>query len=99
MPEIERKYKLECTEYDNVIYGISDEFGAASKLESEKIAKLAEGGELQAVLDNATYVAVEGGALVKKAADVAGSIEHFEAHRDKAVDTIMATKTSLDRKR
>lgn len=99
MPEIERKYKLECAEYDNVVYGVSEEFSAAAKLEQEKIAKLADGGELQALLDNGTYAAVQDGALVKCADSVSGSIEEFEAHRDKAVDTIMATKTSLDRKK
>merc|ERR1712211_402 len=66
MPEIERKYKLEGAEYDNVVFGISDEFSAAAKLEQEKIAKLADGGELQALLDNGTYAAVEDGALKKR---------------------------------
>merc|ERR1712048_1134257 len=99
MPEIERKYKLECAEYDNVVFGISEEFSAAAKLEQEKIAKLADGGELQALLDNGSYAAVQDGALVKCAESVAGSIQEFESHRDKAVDSIMATKTSLDRKK
>jgi len=99
MPEIERKYKLECAEYDNVVFGVSDEFSAAAKLEQEKIAKLADGGDLQALLDNGTYAAVQDGALVKCADAVSGSIEAFEAHRDKAVDSIMATKTALDRKK
>merc|ERR1711988_420447 len=91
MPEIERKYKLECAEYDNVVFGISEEFSAAAKLEQEKIAKLGDAGELQALLDNGTYIAVQNGALVKDANAVSGSIESFEANRDKAVDSIMAT--------
>merc|ERR1712185_633382 len=99
MPEIERKYKLECAEYDNVVFGISDEFSVAAKLENEKVAKLSDGGELQALLDNGTYTAVADGALVKDATAVSGSITDFEGARDKAVDTIMATKTSLDRKK
>merc|ERR1712179_5438 len=99
MPEIERKYKLECAEYDNVVFGVSDEFSAAAKLEQEKVAKLADGGELQALLDNGTYAAVQDGVLVKCAEAVSGSIEEFETQRDKAVDSIMATKTALDRKK
>jgi len=99
MPEIERKYRLECVEYANVIYGVSDEFAATSKLEQEKLTKLAEGGELQALLDSGAYVAVEGGALVKESMAVVASADEFEAQRDKAVDAIMATKTALDRKK
>merc|ERR1712179_322377 len=95
MPEIERKYKLECAEYDNVVFGISEEFSAASKLEQEKIAKLADGGELQALLDNGTYAVVQDGVLLKDAAAVSGCIGEFEAQRDKAVDSIMATKSAL----
>merc|ERR1712087_958608 len=83
MPEIERKYGLECAEYANVDYGINDEFAGLAKLETEKIAKLSDAGELQALLDSGSFVAVE----------------EFDSHRDKAVDIIMATKTSLDRKK
>merc|ERR1712232_1121131 len=57
MPEIERKYNLECAEYDNVVYGISEEFAAASKLE-QRVAKLSDAGELQALLDNGSYVSI-----------------------------------------
>merc|ERR1712146_670118 len=31
MPEIERKYKLECAEYDAVVYGISESFPCLQK--------------------------------------------------------------------
>jgi hypothetical protein len=99
MPEIERLYKLECSEYANVVLGVSDEFSALGKLETEKFAKLADAGELQSLLDSGSYVAVEGAALNKDPAAVAASVEQFDASRDKAVDTIMATKTSLDRKK
>merc|ERR1719264_161339 len=51
MPEIERKYQLECQEYSNVLYGISEEFTGSAKLELEQIAKLADVGELQGKLD------------------------------------------------
>merc|ERR1712007_358357 len=37
MPEIERKYNLECAEYDSVIFGLSDEFAATAKLEQEQL--------------------------------------------------------------
>jgi hypothetical protein len=92
MPEIERKYKLECAEYDNVVYGISEEYSAASKLEQEKLAKLQDGGELAALIDSGTYAAVEDGHLVKQAADVSASVEEFDRTREKAVDSIMSTK-------
>merc|ERR1719237_1409949 len=56
MPEIERKYKLECAEYDNVLFGINDELSAAAKVEQESISKLADSGLLAAQLDNGTLV-------------------------------------------
>lgn len=100
MPEIERKYRLECREYDNVVYGISDEFSAASKLEQEKISKLADAGELQGLLDSGAYIAVEDGKVLKDAKVVAKSAADFDSSRDKAIDTIMATKiNALDRKK
>lgn len=99
MPEIERKYALECSEYANVVLGVNDEFAGLAKLETEKFAKLSDAGELQALLDSGSYIAVEGNALNKDATAVASSVEVFDSARDKAVDTIMATRTSLDRKK
>merc|ERR1712048_690246 len=92
IPEIENKYGLECAAYENVVYGISDEFAGASKSEQEKMVKLAEEGKLQALLDSGKYVAVRDGAVVKDAEAVMSDIHQFETGRDKAVDTIMATK-------
>merc|ERR1719183_1034082 len=99
LPEIERKYNLECVEYNNIAFGLNDELSAASKVEIEKLAKLSEAGGLQGLIDQGTLVAVEDGKSVSKAADVAKSIEVFENERDKAVDTVMATKTALDSRR
>lgn len=100
MPEIERKYKLECAEYDAVVFGVSDEFSAAGKLEQEKLAKLADGGELQGLLDSGSYVAIADGALVKEAAAVSASAVAFDSSRDKAVDTILAQKIpALEKKK
>jgi len=99
MPEIERKYNLECVEYDNVLFGVSDELSAGAKAETEQLAKLAEMGELQGQMDSGSLVAIDGGVVVTSAADVAGSAAHFDSARDKAVETIMATKTALDRKK
>jgi len=98
MPEIERLYNLECAEYDNVLFGLSDELSAGSKLEMEQLAKLAEGGELQGQLDSGNLVAVKDGAVVTSAKDVSQGVEEFEASRDKAVETVMGTRTALDRK-
>jgi len=99
MPEIERKYNLECVEYDNVLFGVSDELSTGAKLESEQLAKLAELGELQGQLDSGVLVAVEDGAVVTSADSVAKSVAAFDSSRDKAVEVIMATKTALDRKK
>jgi len=100
MPEIERKYALECAEYDNVLYGINEDLSATAKLEQEQLAKLADVGELQGLLDSGAMVAVADGAKVMTAAAVASSAEAFEAGRDKAVDAIMATKLpALEKKK
>merc|ERR1712060_138897 len=99
MPEIEKKYALECEEYGNVLFGISEELSAASKLEQEQLAKLADVGELQAQLDSGAIVAIEGGARVKDAAAVTKSLEQFDTQRDKAVEVIMATKVPALEKR
>merc|ERR1712151_1326559 len=100
MPEIERKYKLECTEYDSVVFGISEEFSLSAKVEQEKIAKLADAGDLQGLLDSGAFAAVIDGALTKEASAVAGSVEDFDSNRDRAVDAIMATKLpALDKKK
>merc|ERR1719436_149599 len=79
MPEIERKYKLECAEYDNVLFGVNEELAAGAKLEQEQLAKLADVGELQALLDSGAFVAVEGGATVAGAEAVSKSAEEFES--------------------
>merc|ERR1719188_2860966 len=100
MPEIERKYNLECAEYDSVIFGLNDEFAAAGKLEQEQMAKLADTGNLQPQLDNGTLVAIADAAKVTDADALAQSLESFEAGRDKAVDAVMATKLpALDKKK
>jgi len=99
MPEIERKYNLECEEYDNVLFGLSDEFSAGSKLEMEQFAKLAEAGELQGQLDSASIVAIQDGAAVSDAKALASNMQSFDSSRDKAVETIMAQRTSLDSKK
>jgi len=99
IPEIERKYDLECAEYSNVLFGICEELSATAKLEQEQLAKLADVGELQAQLDSGALVVVDGASCVTDASVVSKSVEEFDGQRDKAVDTIMATKTSLDRKK
>jgi len=99
MPEIERKYNLECAQYDNVLFGVSDELSAGAKVEMEQFAKLAEIGELQGQMDSGSLVAVENGAVVTNAAEVAKGAAVFDSSRDKAVEVIMATRTALDRKK
>jgi len=81
LPEIERKYQLECTEYDNILYFLSDEFAAASKLEQEQISKLADVGKLQAELDSGALVAIGGGEKITAADSLLGAMEQFEAGR------------------
>jgi len=100
MPEIERKYALECEEYANVQFGISEEFSATAKLEQEQLAKLADVGSLQSQLDNGSLVAIEGADKVTNADALSASVEAFESGRDKAVDAVMATKLpALDKKK
>merc|ERR1711920_316825 len=100
IPEIERKYALECAEYDTVLFGVSEELAATAKLEQETVAKLSDNGELQGLLDSGSMVAVEGGHIVADAGEVARSVEEFEAQREKGVDAIMATKLpALDKKK
>jgi len=100
MPEIERKYNLECSEYNNVLFGVSEDLSAAAKLEQEQVAKLSDVGKLQGLLDSSAYVAVEAGAKVTDADALSKSIEEFDSQRDKAVDAIMATKLpALEKKK
>merc|ERR1711972_36199 len=99
IPEIERKYALECEEYSNVLFGISEELGATAKLEQEQLAKLADVGKLQAQLDSGALVAIEDGVKVTDASTVSKSIEDFDTQREKAVEVIMATKVPALEKR
>jgi len=100
MPEVERKYKLECAEYSNVLFGLSDEFASSAKLEQEQLAKLADLGKLQAQLDSGVYVAVEGSEKVTKADTLSKAINDFEGGKDKAIDAVLATKLpALDKKK
>merc|ERR1712061_491904 len=82
MPEVERKYNLECAEYDSVLFGLNDELTAAGKVDQDAILKLADVGKLQAQLDSAEYVAVKDGQIVTKAEDLTESIKSFDASKD-----------------
>jgi len=99
LPEIERKYQLECSEYDAILFGLNDELSATAKLEQEQISKLADVGKLQAELDSGALVAISGAETVTSADKLLGAMDAFEAGRDKAVESVLATKTSLDRKK
>merc|ERR1712061_908690 len=99
IPEIEKKYALECAEYSNVLYGISDELVATAKLEQEQLAKLADVGKLQAQLDSGALVAIADGGKVTDAGAVSESIEAYDTSRDKAIEVIMATKVPALEKR
>jgi len=98
IPEIERKYHLECSEYQNVIYGLNEEFSAESKLEHEQLTKLSETGNLQASLDSGSLVAIASGEVVTDAAAVIASLDAFEANRDKIVEVILAQKSAADKR-
>merc|ERR1711920_739653 len=62
IPEIERKYKLECEMYSNVLFGMNEDLTAFAEL-----------GQLQAQLDNSALVATEGPVCVKDAGAVSSS--------------------------
>jgi len=99
MPEIERKYALECSEYASVMFGVSDELSASSRLETEQLAKLADVGKLQAQLDCGELVAIEGGKAVSSA-DLSACIEDLDSSMGKTVDVVMATKLpALEKKK
>jgi len=99
MPDIERKYGLECAMYDDVVFGLSDEFSANSKVAVEQIVKMSEQGQLQAAVDSGAYVGVANGAVVG-ANDLATSVEAFDAGRDKGVEMVLSTKVpTLERKK
>jgi len=91
MPEIERKYALECAAYDDVVFGLSDEFSATSKVAVEQIIKMSEEGQLQAAVDSGAYIGVADGAIVG-ASELASSVEAFDNQRDKGVEVVLATK-------
>merc|ERR1712060_627991 len=100
IPEIERKYALECAEYDNVLFGVSEDLTAAAKLEHETVAKLADVGKLQGMLDSSSMEAVADGKVVSDADAVSKSVEDFDAQREKAVDAVMALKLpALEKKK
>jgi len=100
MPEIERKYAIECEEYSNVLYGVNDELAASAKLEQEQLAKLADVGELQGKLDSSELVAIDTSGSVMKAESVGIALEEMDSVRDKAVDVVMATKLpALEKKK
>mmetsp|Transcript_5820 Transcript_5820/g.13745 ORF Transcript_5820/g.13745 Transcript_5820/m.13745 type:complete len:570 (-) Transcript_5820:83-1792(-) len=100
VPEIERKYALECKEYDNVVFGINEELVATAKLEQEQLAKLADSEQLQGQLDSGALVAVEDGVQVTDASVVATSMREFDSAKDKVIDSIMALKmAALDKKK
>jgi len=93
MPEIERKYKLECSEYASITFGVSDELAVASRLEQEKLAKLADVGGLAEVVAIADGKTLSGDALKK-------SIETLDSDIGKTVDAVMATKLpALEKKK
>jgi len=91
MPEVERKYVLECHAYDDVVFGLNEEMSAASKAAVEQLNKLAADGNLQGAVDSCTYVGVADQGLAS-AADLARSVESFEADRDKTVEFVLAAK-------
>lgn len=99
MPEIERKYALECEEYNSILYGLNDDMAATGKLEQEQLAKLADLGELQGKLDSGEIVAIADGATMKADA-VTKALDELDSARDKTVDMVLATKLpALDKKK
>jgi len=99
MPEIERKYAIECEEYNSILYGLNDEMSATAKLEQEQLAKLADVGELQGKIDSSELVAIDASGAMKADA-VATAIDQLDSVRDKTIDVVMATKLpALEKKK
>eukprot|EP00931_Biecheleriopsis_adriatica_P028208 TRINITY_DN1685_c0_g2_i1.p1 TRINITY_DN1685_c0_g2~~TRINITY_DN1685_c0_g2_i1.p1 ORF type:complete len:571 (-),score=154.40 TRINITY_DN1685_c0_g2_i1:110-1822(-) len=100
MPEIERKYAIECEEYNSVLYGVNDELAAGAKLEQEQLAKLADVGELQGKLDSGELVAIDSSSTALKAEAMQPLLDSLDSVRDKTVDMVMATKLpALEKKK
>lgn len=99
MPEIERKHSLECATFDDLLFGLSDEFSTDSKVAVEQIVKMSEEGQLEAAVDSGSYVGVMGGEIIS-AAELVDSVKSFDASRDKGVEVVLATKIpALERKK
>jgi len=97
---IEAQYKEECDAYQAVLVGLNDEVAQAAKASAEHIGKLEADGQLQQLLDNGGIVAIDStGARVTSAEDFKAQQEAYEAVRDKIVESVMSTKTSVDAKR
>lgn len=91
IPEIERKYDLECQAYNDVVFGLNDELSASSKVAVEQLIKLADDGNLQGAVDSNTYVGVTCSGLAT-AAELSSSVEAFDGDRDKTVEMVLAAK-------
>lgn len=89
--EIERRYNLECAAYNDVVFGLNEELSSASKVAVEQIVKLSDDGNLEGAVDSQTYVGITDSG-VASAADLASSVESFEADRDKTVELVLAAK-------
>jgi len=99
MPEIERKHTLECATFDDLLFGLNDEFSTDSKVAVEQIVKMSEEGQLEAAVDSGSYVGVMGGEVIS-AAELVASVKSFDASRDKGVEVVLATKIpALERKK
>jgi len=95
MPEVERKYRLECELYDSVLFAMNDEFSGQSKIEQEKLTKLAEAGELDGLLEAGGMIT--SGAEKMTGAALVANVEAFEESKERAAEGVMATKTPMDR--
>jgi len=99
MPEIERKYQIECEEYSSVLFGVNDEMAAAGKLEQEQLAKLGDVGELEGKLSSGEIVAISPSGSLMEVGEVSKALDEIDSIRDKTVDMVMATKLPALEKR
>mmetsp|Transcript_69135 Transcript_69135/g.164740 ORF Transcript_69135/g.164740 Transcript_69135/m.164740 type:complete len:573 (+) Transcript_69135:89-1807(+) len=99
MPEIERKYQIECEEYSSVLFGVNDDMAAAGKLEQEQLAKLGDVGELEGKLSSGEIVAISPSGSLMEVGEVSKALDEIDSIRDKTVDMVMATKLPALEKR
>jgi hypothetical protein len=93
---IKPKYELECAEFTTLAMAVCDELAAQSKSD-DTVAKLAEAGELQGLLDVGAYVAVGADGSALSAAELAAKMASFDDEANKSSEAVLGRKAAYDK--